>query len=190
MHQANAFIPLGAAALGVGLYTLFHPGLRKGNGDSATSDEADQLEPGARRPPACPPRSSRLSLRFSPGTVWTPSGPECDDVGNVSCPPRLVRRPCSGPSADGLRRATHRVKERISHVWSSNLSRARPVSDGTATPRGQVPRGKRGKGGGSASSAWPSASSPRSCSAWRRSANSPDRLHWVLCARSEGRLKS
>ena len=32
MHQANAFIPPGAAALGVGLYTLFHPGLRKGNG--------------------------------------------------------------------------------------------------------------------------------------------------------------
>jgi UDP-GlcNAc:undecaprenyl-phosphate GlcNAc-1-phosphate transferase len=37
-HQANAFIPLGAAALGAGLYTLFHPGLRKGNGDDA--DEA------------------------------------------------------------------------------------------------------------------------------------------------------
>ena len=33
MHRANAFIPLGAAALGVGLYTLFHPGLRKGNDD-------------------------------------------------------------------------------------------------------------------------------------------------------------
>ncbi len=33
MHQANAIIPLGAAALGVGLYTFFHPGLRKGGGD-------------------------------------------------------------------------------------------------------------------------------------------------------------
>src|ERR1700733_1716020 len=35
MHRANAFIPLGAAALGVGLYTLFHPGLRKGNAEAA-----------------------------------------------------------------------------------------------------------------------------------------------------------
>ena len=28
--QVNAFIPFGAAALGVGLYTWFHPGLRAG----------------------------------------------------------------------------------------------------------------------------------------------------------------
>ena len=40
VHRANAFIPLGAAALGVGLYTLFHPGLRKGNG-SEPADEAE-----------------------------------------------------------------------------------------------------------------------------------------------------
>src|SRR5580698_5775384 len=33
VHQVNAFIPLGAAALGVALYTFFHPGLRRGNGD-------------------------------------------------------------------------------------------------------------------------------------------------------------
>jgi UDP-GlcNAc:undecaprenyl-phosphate/decaprenyl-phosphate GlcNAc-1-phosphate transferase len=32
VHQVNAFIPIGAAALGVGLYTFFHPGLRRGNG--------------------------------------------------------------------------------------------------------------------------------------------------------------
>ena len=31
VHQVNAFIPIGAAALGVGLYTFFHPGLRRGN---------------------------------------------------------------------------------------------------------------------------------------------------------------
>jgi UDP-GlcNAc:undecaprenyl-phosphate GlcNAc-1-phosphate transferase len=42
VHEANAFIPLGAAALGVGLYTLFHPGLRKGNGD--VGDGADEME--------------------------------------------------------------------------------------------------------------------------------------------------
>jgi UDP-GlcNAc:undecaprenyl-phosphate GlcNAc-1-phosphate transferase len=32
VHQVNAIIPIGAAALGVGLYTFFHPGLRGGNG--------------------------------------------------------------------------------------------------------------------------------------------------------------
>jgi UDP-GlcNAc:undecaprenyl-phosphate/decaprenyl-phosphate GlcNAc-1-phosphate transferase len=42
VHQVNAVIPLGAAALGAGLYTLFHPGLRKGNGDP--EDEADEVE--------------------------------------------------------------------------------------------------------------------------------------------------
>jgi UDP-GlcNAc:undecaprenyl-phosphate GlcNAc-1-phosphate transferase len=48
MHRANAFIPPGVGALGVGLYTLFHPGLRKGNG------EAEELEAheGVARPPA------------------------------------------------------------------------------------------------------------------------------------------
>ena len=33
VHQVNAFIPIGAAALGAGLYTFFHPGLRRGNGE-------------------------------------------------------------------------------------------------------------------------------------------------------------
>jgi UDP-GlcNAc:undecaprenyl-phosphate GlcNAc-1-phosphate transferase len=49
VHRANAFIPLGAAALGVGLYTLFHPGLRKGNGTERdeAADDAEVLEPAA-----------------------------------------------------------------------------------------------------------------------------------------------
>ena len=38
VHQVNAFIPIGAAALGVALYTFFHPGLRRGNGE----DEEDE----------------------------------------------------------------------------------------------------------------------------------------------------
>ena len=46
MHRANAFIPLGAAALGVGLYTLFHPGLRKGNGDPADGEDEGRGENG------------------------------------------------------------------------------------------------------------------------------------------------
>jgi UDP-GlcNAc:undecaprenyl-phosphate/decaprenyl-phosphate GlcNAc-1-phosphate transferase len=44
IHRVNAFIPLGAAALGAGLYTLFHPGLRKGNGDDA-DEELDTAAP-------------------------------------------------------------------------------------------------------------------------------------------------
>lgn len=32
-HQLNSVIPFGAAALGIGLYTFFHPGLRRHGGD-------------------------------------------------------------------------------------------------------------------------------------------------------------
>ena len=59
MHRANAFIPLGAAALGVGLYTLFHPGLRKGNGEAA-DEAADDVVPVA---PGSPRRGSRREER-------------------------------------------------------------------------------------------------------------------------------
>jgi hypothetical protein len=40
----NAIIPVGAAALGVGLYTFFHPGLRRGNGQD-DDDLSDQEIP-------------------------------------------------------------------------------------------------------------------------------------------------
>ena len=49
VHQVNAIIPLGAAALGVGLYTLFHPGLRKGVVDEVPVAEAGNLSPVLRR---------------------------------------------------------------------------------------------------------------------------------------------
>ena len=45
VHQVNAIIPLGAAALGVGLYTLFHPGLRKGVVDEVPGGGAGNLSP-------------------------------------------------------------------------------------------------------------------------------------------------
>jgi UDP-GlcNAc:undecaprenyl-phosphate GlcNAc-1-phosphate transferase len=45
LHQVNAIIPLGAAALGVGLYTLFHPGLRKGAGGEGTGPDGGDLSP-------------------------------------------------------------------------------------------------------------------------------------------------
>jgi UDP-GlcNAc:undecaprenyl-phosphate GlcNAc-1-phosphate transferase len=49
-HQINAFIPLGVAALGAGLYTLFHPGLRRGNGDPSDDDLDSQVGPSSRQP--------------------------------------------------------------------------------------------------------------------------------------------
>src|SRR5580700_1772839 len=45
VHQVNAIIPLGAAIIGVGLYTLFHPGLRKGVVDEVPGGEDGNLSP-------------------------------------------------------------------------------------------------------------------------------------------------
>ena len=59
VHQVNAFIPIGAAALGVGLYTFFHPGLRRGNGE----DEDERARPGYSPPPAEAERVSEV-VRF------------------------------------------------------------------------------------------------------------------------------
>jgi len=59
VHQVNAFIPLGAAALGVGLYTFFHPGLRRagaeeddGDGGGAGGEAAPAIGDGTRTQPS------------------------------------------------------------------------------------------------------------------------------------------
>ena len=50
VSSVNAFIPFGAAALGVILYTLFHPSLRRQSDDpDAPPGEATATDPGARR---------------------------------------------------------------------------------------------------------------------------------------------
>ena len=59
VHQVNAFIPLGAAALGAGLYTFFHPGLRRGDGE----DEDEGLDQGIPSEPAAEERISEV-VRF------------------------------------------------------------------------------------------------------------------------------
>ena len=61
VHQVNAFIPIGAAALLVGLYTFFHPGLRRGAG---TDDDAPDGGDQGIQPPA--PEAGRVSevVRF------------------------------------------------------------------------------------------------------------------------------
>jgi UDP-GlcNAc:undecaprenyl-phosphate GlcNAc-1-phosphate transferase len=59
VHQVNAFIPLGAAVLGAGLYTFFHPGLRRGIGE----DEDEGLDQGIPSEPAQEERVSEV-VRF------------------------------------------------------------------------------------------------------------------------------
>ena len=59
VHQVNAFIPLGAAALGAGLYTFFHPGLRRGDGE----DEDEGLDQGIPSEAAAEERISEV-VRF------------------------------------------------------------------------------------------------------------------------------
>jgi UDP-GlcNAc:undecaprenyl-phosphate/decaprenyl-phosphate GlcNAc-1-phosphate transferase len=59
VRQVNAFIPLGAAALGAGLYTFFHPGLRRGNGE----DEDEVLDQAIPSEPAAEERVSEV-VRF------------------------------------------------------------------------------------------------------------------------------
>jgi UDP-GlcNAc:undecaprenyl-phosphate/decaprenyl-phosphate GlcNAc-1-phosphate transferase len=62
VHRVNAIIPLGAAALGAALYTFFHPGLRRGNGD----DEDEQLDDPDQEFPPSNGRVERVSevVRF------------------------------------------------------------------------------------------------------------------------------
>ena len=59
VHQVNAFIPLGAAALGAGLYTFFHPGLRRGDGE----DEDEGFDQGIPSEAAAEERISEV-VRF------------------------------------------------------------------------------------------------------------------------------
>jgi UDP-GlcNAc:undecaprenyl-phosphate GlcNAc-1-phosphate transferase len=47
VHQVNAVIPLGAAALAAGLYTFFHPGLRRGVGSDEDEAQDQGIPPGA-----------------------------------------------------------------------------------------------------------------------------------------------
>jgi UDP-GlcNAc:undecaprenyl-phosphate GlcNAc-1-phosphate transferase len=59
VHRVNEFIPLGAAALGVALYTFFHPGLRRGNGD----EEEEAPDQGIRASLDVPERENEV-VRF------------------------------------------------------------------------------------------------------------------------------
>ena len=125
VHRVNAIIPLGAAALGAALYTFFHPGLRRGNGEDEDErlDDPDQESSPLERAGGAGQRGGEVPLVI----VWTPSGPGCDDDACVPRPPRLVRCCPRGMSDAGLRRATHRIGGEQSHAWSGERRPARPV---------------------------------------------------------------
>ena len=129
MHQANAFIPLGAAALGRRPVHPLPSRVAQGNVVERLPRWRGprNLESGLLRRQRM--RSAEVvdSPDLGPGIVWTRSGPECDDGG--LCFPSTSPRPTPrfrGLSADGLWLATHRVKERISHAWTSRRRCARP----------------------------------------------------------------
>jgi UDP-GlcNAc:undecaprenyl-phosphate/decaprenyl-phosphate GlcNAc-1-phosphate transferase len=70
-HQVNAIIPFGVAALAIGLYTFFHPGLRrKGEEDLGEFEEADEpAGPGGNgAPPAVPERPGEALSGLGQGT--------------------------------------------------------------------------------------------------------------------------
>ena len=121
VHQVNAFIPIGAAALGSRPLHLLPPGAapgeRGGRGRWASAGNS------------APSWGAGAGQRGGPVpvmTVWTASGRRCDDETCVPRPPRLVR--CCRPGSvadDGLRRATHRIRVQQSDAWSSERRRTR-----------------------------------------------------------------
>jgi UDP-GlcNAc:undecaprenyl-phosphate GlcNAc-1-phosphate transferase len=82
VHQVNAIIPFGVAALAIGLYTFFPPGLRgRGDEDLAEFEEADEPAPALATspgppaphgngagPPGSPPRPGEALSGTGPGT--------------------------------------------------------------------------------------------------------------------------
>ena len=73
-HQVNAVIPFGVAALGVGLYTLFHPGLRK----AGTEEAPPAPGPAAEEPPPATASAGPLTppTGGGPGPADPGPGPE------------------------------------------------------------------------------------------------------------------
>ena len=96
-HQVNAFIPIGVAALGIGLYTWFHPGLRRkgeeDRGEETGPDQAPEGPPGGPRPRAAGPDGNGTGAAEGTGAgtdpAVLPSGTgECDDDNRVNSRPR------------------------------------------------------------------------------------------------------
>jgi len=90
VSSVNAFIPFGAFALGVILYTLFHPSLRRAPADGSASEDGGAADGGgATGGVDGPPGGGRgeASPRRSPEQVADRLGqPEADPAGTVDAP--------------------------------------------------------------------------------------------------------
>ena len=117
VHGVNAVIPFGAAALGIGLYTLFHPGLRRG-----PLDDADDLPSGVR----VPSLGRTPSARARAGGAVPVSGP---------APPDSER-----PPAAPRRRRSRHSQERRGPVGMARYDRRSTPRWSTALPVRPAPR--------------------------------------------------
>ena len=93
IHRLNAIIPFGAAALGIGLYTFFHPGLRRQSGTAPhlrrqqrpTTGAPKGTHPSRRRRPgwAAGGEAVRCCRREEQSWTTTASYPTSQSLGNV-----------------------------------------------------------------------------------------------------------
>jgi len=83
VHRVNAIIPFVAAALGIGLYTFFHPGLRRQAEDDPAAVTAD---PGPASTPEVPV-SPAPAPPDQPGAAATSGEPATGNVGSGPPPP-------------------------------------------------------------------------------------------------------
>jgi UDP-GlcNAc:undecaprenyl-phosphate GlcNAc-1-phosphate transferase len=67
VHRLNAIIPFGAAALGIGLYTFFHPGLRRQAEEEAPPASPGVTGNGSEAGPDGGPREVARPLPGTPG---------------------------------------------------------------------------------------------------------------------------
>jgi UDP-GlcNAc:undecaprenyl-phosphate GlcNAc-1-phosphate transferase len=114
--RVNAIIPIGAAALGVGLYTLFHPGLRRGE----TDERATPVPVGGPSPPeGLDPRSPGRSPRDSdyqngapkqPADALVLTRPASGPAGSSSAGSQQTRRRAPRPDPDGFARGRDEMR--------------------------------------------------------------------------------
>jgi UDP-GlcNAc:undecaprenyl-phosphate GlcNAc-1-phosphate transferase len=104
-HQVNAVIPFGAAALGIGLYTLFHPGLRRGDVD-------EELPGGPPAPDRPPTEDPSAAVRVGADRGGSRDSP--DSRSSSSSRTGSFAYPAEPPGASRVSRPTMQPVERVS----------------------------------------------------------------------------
>jgi UDP-GlcNAc:undecaprenyl-phosphate GlcNAc-1-phosphate transferase len=114
--RVNAIIPIGAAALGVGLYTLFHPGLRRGETDERATpvpvggpSPPEGLDP---RSPGTPPRDSdyQNGAPKQPADALVLTRPASGPPGSSSAGSQQTRRRAPRRDPDGFARGRDEMR--------------------------------------------------------------------------------